>query len=554
MHEAGTAPDSDLVRSYAREGSETAFRALVGRHVNLVFATACRQVGDPGLAEEITQNVFVSLARKAPRLAGHATIAGWLHRTATLEAKARFRAEMRRRRREEIAATLAESQPSDPHPLEEWFALLDEALLHLRESDRLALVLRFLEERSLREVGSALGIDEDAARKRVRRALERVTEFFRRRGLTLPAGASTTALLGQTAKAAPTALAASAASAGIAAGHATSGLNLLLLHLMTLSKSQTALVCVALAVAPYAWHASSLAQARDQHQELARLSLDLQTRAAAVDAENARLEQALLEARNATANARAKAAQLANTRPASPARPAPTRYRWDDQSPVARIPKMMLRNVEIQGVSNQLGELSPDIQGALQFTELESQRVQAALDRFVNGYHQLLTRLTRRVEPTPEELQNLPPDQVRVFEVQGLADPVNALRQEFLADLAAILQEDRLQILLAALESWMGGPDQQFVISSSQAIYSQDHRFRLADTGLLTDSEPRVGYGVHIAKRGSFYGSTRLAELPEFLRPEIQPWLDAARAKAAAAAAAATAQPTPDPASPAPLP
>jgi DNA-directed RNA polymerase specialized sigma24 family protein len=96
--------DRDLVRSYAREGSETAFRALVSRHVDPVSATAYRQVGDTGLAEEITQNVFVRLARKATVLAGHETIAGWLHRCAILESKARFRAEMRRRRREEIAA------------------------------------------------------------------------------------------------------------------------------------------------------------------------------------------------------------------------------------------------------------------------------------------------------------------------------------------------------------------------------------------------------------------------------------------------------------------
>ena len=92
-------PDRDLVRSYARDGSETAFHALVGRHVDLVYATTLRQVGDSGLAEEITQNVFVRLARKAPALAGHETIAGWLHRSAILESKARFRAEMRRRDR-----------------------------------------------------------------------------------------------------------------------------------------------------------------------------------------------------------------------------------------------------------------------------------------------------------------------------------------------------------------------------------------------------------------------------------------------------------------------
>src|SRR5690606_6749220 len=97
-------PDSELVGAYVTEGSEAAFRALVTRHAGLVYSTALRQVGDHGIAEEITQNVFVALARKAPRLARAETLAGWLHRTAILESKARIRSELRRRTREETAA------------------------------------------------------------------------------------------------------------------------------------------------------------------------------------------------------------------------------------------------------------------------------------------------------------------------------------------------------------------------------------------------------------------------------------------------------------------
>src|SRR5690349_5283103 len=99
--------DGELVSAYVRDGSEPAFRAIVARHVNLVYATAFRQVGDAGIAEEVTQNVFVRLARKAPRLGGIETLGGWLHRTAVLEAKARIRSELRRRRRDETAAELA---------------------------------------------------------------------------------------------------------------------------------------------------------------------------------------------------------------------------------------------------------------------------------------------------------------------------------------------------------------------------------------------------------------------------------------------------------------
>src|SRR5213594_3442106 len=164
--------DGELVTAYAMRGSENAFRALVTRHVNLVYATALRQVGDAALAEEITQNVFIALARKAPRLAGIQTLAGWLHRTAIFEAKARVRAELRRGRREEMAAEAAVLEREGTSPLEALVPLLDEGLLNLRDGDRLALVLRFFEEQSLRDVGMALGVDEDAARKRVSRALD----------------------------------------------------------------------------------------------------------------------------------------------------------------------------------------------------------------------------------------------------------------------------------------------------------------------------------------------------------------------------------------------
>src|SRR2546426_12160916 len=188
--------DCELVTAYARRGSENAFRALVTRHVHLVYATALRQVGDAPLAEEITQNVFIALARKAPRLAGIQTLAGWLHRSAILEAKARVRAELRRGRREEMAAEVAALQREGTSPLEALVPLLDEGLLNLRDGDRLALVLRFFEEQSLRDVGAALGVDEDAARKRVSRALDRLTGFFRRRGFAVPAGVGAAALLG----------------------------------------------------------------------------------------------------------------------------------------------------------------------------------------------------------------------------------------------------------------------------------------------------------------------------------------------------------------------
>src|SRR5256886_7965360 len=242
-------PDRELVTAYAARGSETAFRALVTRHVHLVYATALRQVGDAGLDEEITQNAFTAVAGKAPRLAGIETLAGWLHRTSILEAKARIRSELRRDRREEMAAEAAALDREGTSPLEALVPLLDEGLLNLRAGDRLAVVLRFLEERSRRDVGMALGVDEDAARKRVSRALDRLAGFFRRRGFAVPAGAGAAALLTHSATAVPAGLTASAASAGLAAGGAAHGLNLALLKLMALIKTQTTVLCAIVAAA-----------------------------------------------------------------------------------------------------------------------------------------------------------------------------------------------------------------------------------------------------------------------------------------------------------------
>ena len=106
MNEPDSHTDHDLVAAFNRDGSEAAFQALVSRHADLVFATALRQVGDPGVAEEVTQNVFVALARKARGLSRAGTVAGWLHRAALLEARSRIRADLRRQRREASAVEL----------------------------------------------------------------------------------------------------------------------------------------------------------------------------------------------------------------------------------------------------------------------------------------------------------------------------------------------------------------------------------------------------------------------------------------------------------------
>lgn len=206
--------ETGLLAEFRERRSEEAFTALVRAHVDFVYATALRQVGDTGLAEEITQDVFVLLARKASSLGHHKTIAGWLYQTTLHRVRQRIRAELRRRKREVKAAEITADASAGESVWKPLVPLLDEGLESMDEQDRLVVLLHCLEGRTFREVGEALGLGEDAARKRVNRALDRLVEFFRQHGFAVP---SITAGVGLFVGAsAPAVLLGSAVSAGMA--------------------------------------------------------------------------------------------------------------------------------------------------------------------------------------------------------------------------------------------------------------------------------------------------------------------------------------------------
>jgi RNA polymerase sigma factor (sigma-70 family) len=151
--------DFALLREFTRDGRQGAFTTLVRRHLDLVYATALRKVDDAGGAEEIAQNVFSALARKAWQFAPDDSLPAWLHKTALLESKSLLRGELRRRRREQAAAELGTTMttPDEQPAFKALVPMLDEALLSLREKDRTALLLRYYESHSLRDVGAAFG-------------------------------------------------------------------------------------------------------------------------------------------------------------------------------------------------------------------------------------------------------------------------------------------------------------------------------------------------------------------------------------------------------------
>ena len=161
-----------------------AFRGLVQRHMGLVYSVAWRHLRSASLASEVAQSVFIDLARRAPRPANGHSLVGWLHLVARRTAIDLVRKELRRQVRETEAAYLATMKSTEPD-WSELESVLDEALSSLRDVDRQAVLLRYFENRSLREVGHHLGTSEAAAQKRVTRAVEDLRRVFQRRGITL---------------------------------------------------------------------------------------------------------------------------------------------------------------------------------------------------------------------------------------------------------------------------------------------------------------------------------------------------------------------------------
>ncbi|MGZ5568584.1 MAG: RNA polymerase sigma factor, partial [Limisphaerales bacterium] len=213
--------DMALLGEYATKGSETAFETLVHRHVNLVYSAAFRQMQNPALCEEVTQTVFIILARKAHHLRRGTVLSGWLYRTAQFTAAKALRAELRRRHRESEASQM---QPETFDAAWDQIApVLEEAMADLSSGDRNAVVLRYFENKSLREVGLGLGTNERAAQKRVSRATDKLRSFFSRRGIVLSVGAVTAEISANAVQAAPVGIATRAAAAGLSkVGVATS--------------------------------------------------------------------------------------------------------------------------------------------------------------------------------------------------------------------------------------------------------------------------------------------------------------------------------------------
>jgi RNA polymerase sigma factor (sigma-70 family) len=216
---------------------------LVRRHVNLVYSAAIRQVnGDSHLAQDVAQTVFTELARKAAALSGRQLLTGWLYTCTHFTAAKAVRKESRRRTHEQEAHAMHELCHSPPSDIdwEHIRPVLDQVMHKLKESDRDVILMRYFENRQLADIGEKLGLSEDAARKRVDRALEKLRAFLSKTGVT--AGALATALSANAVQVAPVGLATTLASASLAGTAAGAGVTFTIVKLMTMTKLQSAIV------------------------------------------------------------------------------------------------------------------------------------------------------------------------------------------------------------------------------------------------------------------------------------------------------------------------
>ncbi len=208
--ETSAASDAALLRRFVRQGRQAAFSELVARYSGLVYSTCLRDIRDVAVAEDAAQAVFLILARKAPALRPHTSLAGWLYRTARLVSRNAAQQERRVRLREQrlgqhMAAEEAQ-RPPENDPWNQIEPVLHAALDALGRQEREVLLLRFFDDRSLKETGAALGMTEDAARMRVSRSLEKMRRHLSQADVVLPTAALAGLLTEKAVQAAPAAL------------------------------------------------------------------------------------------------------------------------------------------------------------------------------------------------------------------------------------------------------------------------------------------------------------------------------------------------------------
>ena len=345
--------DQELLRDYTASRSEAAFAELVRRHVDFVYSAALRMVHDAHTADDVTQGVFMALAENAGKLTDRPILAGWLYRTTQFLASKAVRSEVRRRAREQEAAAMIELSSAEPDAIWQQIApTLDTALDEMDETDRDVLFLRYFQHKSAREISETLGINEEAAKKRVSRAVERLRELFAKRGITVGAAGIIVAISANAVQAAPIGLAAvittSVSLAGTGFVATTTAAATKAIAMTTMQKGLvTGAITICLGTAIYEAHQASSLRAQieslqiqipaggqsGQHNSLDPAA-EVAKHVSALQVENERLKSNnadLLRLRSEVARLRREGNELAQLKDASKVDSAPYSDRIDDR-------------------------------------------------------------------------------------------------------------------------------------------------------------------------------------------------------------------------------
>jgi len=270
--------DQQLLREYAEQRSESAFSELVRRNVDFVFSAALRMVRDTHLAEDVTQGVFTALARNADQLVARPVLCAWLHRTTQNIAAQTVRSDVRRRAREQEAATMNEMLAGESDTA--WDAVaphLDAALGELGDTDREALLLRYFQSKSAREIAEVFRISEEAAQKRVNRAVGRLRDLFAKRGITVGAGTIAVLVSANAVQSAPAGLAMTvSANAGLSALSTTAAGITKTITMTILQKTLVAAVVTA-GIGTVIFQHQTQSQLRGENESLRQQIAQLQT-------------------------------------------------------------------------------------------------------------------------------------------------------------------------------------------------------------------------------------------------------------------------------------
>jgi RNA polymerase sigma factor (sigma-70 family) len=444
--------DFELLRDFIRKGDQWAFADIVRRHVTLVYATALRKTDDQGAAEEVAQNVFAALAKKAWRFGPDDSLTAWLYKTTLLEAKEWLRGEIRRRRRNQTAAELGTTMktPDEQTTFRALIPMLDEALLSLREKERTALLLRFYESQSLRDVGMALGVTEDNARKRVSTALDKISIFFQRRGYKTATVAAVAALFEKTAVPASASAARLVVIAALANAPAVSSLTACLGPLMGFTKLQTAVVCAVLVMGPVAWRyhhferereAASLAATQLAANDAALRGLQTEIgnlRDTSMRLEKVRSDAAAAGARHAEVNEKFEAwkKQLRERLLAED-------FRWSDDCPFVRIPKSVLPALNARRPISRPGVISELERELLALTPDERTRLEDALGRHFSAMDNLIQ--THLYETNHTQRLRVPETAIdsKIFVLPALGEQAGSLNNTLEATFKNVLGAER---------------------------------------------------------------------------------------------------------------